>query len=178
MSVIAAIERLIVDRLRAALTIDGQPHPVVDVEPWPDDPVHYKMSHPCGAAIVMYQGAKYSESTTSRQLMQFEARFEIGLLSRTLRAPVVSLNAGEPDTGVYTLLDKSRSALIAWRPEGAANITRLVAESYEGYREGVWQYSLSVAIPMLTVVEREPVPGRYDIPGEPPLAGVNFKELA
>lgn len=177
MSVIANIEALVVGRLRAALTIDGQPHPVVDVEPWPDDPVAYRMKHPRGAVLVMYHGAKFNESTTSRQLIEFDARFDIGLLSKTLRAPVVSRDAGEPDTGVYTLLDKCRSAFLAWRPDGAANITRLVAESFEGYREGVWQYSLSVAIPMLTVVEREPVPGLYGVPGEPPLKNINYQEM-
>lgn len=177
MSVIADIEALVVARLRAALTVDGQPHPVVDVEPWPDDPVHYKMSHPRGAVLVMYHGAKFSESATARQLVAFDARFEIGLLSKTLRAPVVATGADEPDTGVYTLLDTCRSAFVAWQPEGAANITRLVAESYEGYREGVWSYSLTVDIPMLTVVDRPPPPGPWDAPGGPAFHSLNPQEL-
>ncbi|MGP8432032.1 Gp37 family protein [Paraburkholderia fungorum] len=172
MSVIASIEALVVARLTAALTITGQAHPCVDVEPWPDDPVAYKMIHPLGAVLVMYHGAKFDETATARQLIGFDARFEIGLLSKTLRAPVVGVDASEPDTGVYTLLDACRAAFVGWQPDGAANTARLVAESYEGYREGVWSYSLSIAIPMLTVVDREPPPGLYDVPDEPPLQGV------
>ena len=165
MSVIANIEALVVARLTTALTITGQAHPKVDVERWPDNPDRYKMMHPRGAVLVMYQGAKFDETATARQLIEFDARFEIGLLSKTLRAPVVGIDANEPDTGVYTLLDQCRAAFLGWQPEGAANTVRLVAESYEGYREGVWQYSLLVAIPMLTVVDREPVPGPFDVSG-------------
>jgi hypothetical protein len=172
MSVIANIEALVVARLVAALTLTGQVHPCVDVQPWPDDPVRYKMTHPRGAVLVMYHGAKFDETATARQLIDFDARLEIGLLSKTLRAPVVAVGASEPDTGVYTLLDACRAAFVGWRPDGAANTARLVAESYEGYREGVWSYSLSIAIPMLTVVDRDPPPGPYDVPNEPPLQDV------
>ncbi|MGP8438779.1 Gp37 family protein [Paraburkholderia fungorum] len=136
MSVIASIEALVVARLTAALTITGQAHPCVDVEPWPDDPVAYKMIHPLGAVLVMYHGAKFDETATARQLIGFDARFEIGLLSKTLRAPVVGVDASEPDTGVYTLLDACRAAFVGWQPDGAANTARLVAEFSEGYREG------------------------------------------
>lgn len=177
MSLIAEIEAVVVARLRAALTIDGQLHPVVDVEPWPDNPERYKMVHPRGAVLIMYRGAKFDENATARQIVEFDARFEIGLLSKTLRAPAVAVAAGEPDTGVYTLLDKSRGAFLGWQPEGAANITRLVAESYEAYREGVWSYSLSVAIPMLTVVDRQPVPGPFDLPSDAIFHSVNPQEL-
>ena len=176
MSLIADIEAAVVARLRTALTLTGQAHPVVDVEPWPDDPVAYRMRHPCGAVLIMYHGARYAESTTARQVVQYEALFELGLLSKTLRAPVVGGVSGDPDTGVYTLLDSCRSALLGWRPDGAANITRLVKEDYEGYREGVWSYSLSVALPMIAVVDREPAPGFFDFSGEPIVNDITYQE--
>jgi hypothetical protein len=68
--------------------------------------------------------------------------------------------------------------LIAWRPDGASNIARLVAESYEGYREGVWSYSLAVAIPMLMVVEREHPSGPYDLSDAGLLARTVYLEKA
>lgn len=177
MSIIAPIEQQIVARLRAALTIDADPYPRVDVEPWPNDPASYKMRHPRGAVLAMYAGSKFDESATARQVISFDARFELVIISKTLRAPEVALAAGEPDTGVYTLLDVCRNALLGWRPDGAANIVRLVAESYEGYGEGTWRYSLTVELPMLAVVDRAEVPGEFDVPGAPPLADINFQEM-
>lgn len=176
MTKIADIEALVVARLRGALTLAGQAHPVVDVEPWPDDPVAYRMMHPCGAVLVMYQGAKYDEEATARQIVKSESLLELALLSKTLRAPVVQIEPGEPDTGVYTLLDTCRRALLGWQPDGATNITRLIKEAYEGYREGVWSYSLSMALPMITIVDRAPVPGVFDFPGEPLINAINFQE--
>ncbi len=176
MTTIAEIEALVVARLRTALTLDGQAHPVVDVEPWPDDPVAYRMMHPCGAVLVMYQGAKYDEEATARQVVNSESLFELALLSKTLRAPVVQAEPGEPDTGVYTLLETCRKALFGWQPDGAANITRVLKEAYEGYREGVWSYSLSMALPRITIVDREPAPGVYDFPGEPLVKTINYQE--
>jgi hypothetical protein len=178
MSMIADMEALVVSRLKAALTIAGQAHPKVDVDPWPDDPAAYRMRHPRGAVLIMYRGAKFDEGATARQTVVFDARFEIGLLSKTLRAPAVATGVGEPDTGVYTLLDDCRAALLGWRADGSANTARLVAESYEDYREGVWSYSLSMAIPMLIIVNRASATGLYDASGEPPLNNLNFQEMA
>ncbi len=141
MSAIGLLEAAIVARIGAALTLPGQTHPKVEVRAWPERAREYKMSHPHGCAMVIYKGSKFAQDqSTAGQLVAFEAEFELGLISRTLREP----NAPEADaalgTGIYDLLESCRIALLGWQPDQAAGAVRLRSEDFDDYVEGTWGY--------------------------------------
>ena len=78
-------ENAVIARIAAALTLVGQSHPKVEVRAWPDRPRDYRMTHPKGAALVIYRGSKYAHHATAGQLVSYEDEFELGLISRTVR---------------------------------------------------------------------------------------------
>jgi hypothetical protein len=166
MSSIGLLEAAIVARIGAALTLPGQTHPKVEVRAWPERAREYKMSHPHGCAMVIYKGSKFAQNqSTAGQLVGFEAEFELGLISRTLREP----NAPEADaalgTGIYDLLESCRIALLGWQPDQAAGAVRLRSEDFDDYVEGTWGYSLRFLVPMMTVAERHCPPGPWAVDG-------------
>ncbi len=195
MSVIGTLETAIVSRITAALTLPGQAHPKVEVRAWPERARDYKMTHPHGCAMVIYKGSKFSQDqSTAGHLVAFEAEFELGLISRTLREPnTPETGAATPGqaqpgpgqaargTGIYDLLETCRGALLGWQPDQAAGSVRLRAEDFDDYTEGTWGYSLRFVVPMLTVAERHcpPGPWAFDAPNSccvdaPPLTQLNL----
>jgi hypothetical protein len=188
MSAIGLLEAAIVARIGAVLTLPGQTHPKVEVRAWPERAREYKMSHPHGCAMVIYKGSKFSQDqSTAGQLVGFEAEFELGLISRTLREPNVPSGAPEADaalgTGIYDLLESCRIALLGWQPDQAAGAVRLRSEDFDDYVEGTWGYSLRFLVPMMTVAERHCPPGPWAVDGPnsccldaPPLSQLTFPQ--
>ena len=156
------MEAAIVARLIAALTLPDQAHPKVEVRAWPEKARDYKMTHPNGCAMVIYKGSNFHDNlSTSGQLINFEADFELGLISRTLREPNMPEPGAALGVGIYDLLETCRRALFGWRPEQAAGPVRITAESFDDYSEGTWGYSLNFNVPMMTVAERPCPPGPW-----------------
>ena len=192
MSAIGQLEAAIVARIGAALKLPGQTHPKVEVRAWPERAREYKMSHPHGCAMVIYKGSKFSQDqSTSGHLVAFEAEFELGLISRTLREPNLPSGAPETDvalsasfgTGIYDLLESCRIALLGWQPDQAAGAVRLRSEDFDDYVEGTWGYSLRFLVPMMTVAERHCPPGPWAADGPnsccldgPPLSQITFPQ--
>ena len=161
-SVIGTLEAAIVARLATALTVQGQAFPKVDVRAWPERARDFKMTHPSGCAMVIYKGSKFAQDgSTAGQLVSFDAEFEIGLISRTLREPNLPSAAPDAGVGIYELLQTCRGALFGWQPTDAAGPARLRSEDFDDYAEGTWGYSLRLSIPMVTVAERMCPPGPW-----------------
>lgn len=167
MSAVAATEAAIVARITAAMTLAGQAHPKVEVRAWPDSPRDYRMTHPNGAALVIYRGSKFNHHATANQLVSYEDEFELGLVSRTLREP------NTPDAadiargiGIYDLLETCRNTLLGWTPQQASGSVRIVSVDFDDYAEGTWGYSLRFAIPMTTVANRPRPPGPWSVANE------------
>ncbi len=151
---IKIVEDAIVQRIANVMTLPGQQHPKIEVRSWPSKPREYKMTHPYGCALVIYQGSKYSDDkATGGQYIEYDDLYEIGLISRTLREPNVPdiTNAGR---GIYELLESCRDALMGWQPDQARTVVRIKSIIFDDYAEGTWSYSLKVAVPMMTVTPR------------------------
>ena len=190
MSVIGQLEAAIVARICAVLTLPGQAHPKVEVRAWPNHAREYKMSHPHGCAMVIYKGSKFSDDrATAGQLVDYEAQFEVGLISRTLREPTLPSGAAAPEadaalgTGIYSLLESCRTVLLGWQPDQASGVVRLRSESFDDYVEGTWGYSLLFSVPMMTVAERPCPPGPWATDGPnsfgttaPPMSQLTFNQ--
>lgn len=160
---VAALESAIVQRLAAALTRPHQQHPCVDVLAWPQRPREFRMTHPHGAALVIYRGSSFAHGATAQQRLAWEDAFELGLIARTLRGPQQPMQATQPTqggdapapgVGMYDLLHTCRHALLGWVPEGACAPVRMVSVDFDDYHEGTWAYSLRFAVPMLAAIPR------------------------
>jgi hypothetical protein len=140
------------------------------------------MSHPHGCALVIYKGSKFSQDqSTAGQLVAFEAEFELGLISRTLREPNVPQADAPAGVGIYDLLETCQRTLLGWQPELATGAVRLRVAEFDDYAEGTWGYSLRFTVPMMTVAERPCPPGPWATDGPngccdtaPPLNQLNY----
>jgi hypothetical protein len=165
MSAVAATEAEIVQRIAQALTLPEQSLPKVEVRAWPDRPRDYRMTHPKGAALVIYRGSKFNHHATAGQLVSYEDEFELGLVSRSLRDAASkqdSTDAAE-GVGIYDLLETCRNTLLGWTPQQASGQVRIVSVDFDDYVEGTWGYSLRFAIPMTTVANRPRPPGPWAV---------------
>ncbi|MDO8771929.1 MAG: Gp37 family protein [Burkholderiaceae bacterium] len=152
-TLIEQIETALVERLKAAFTTPGKPHPLVDVLAWPGDPRTYKMSHPIGACLVICRGTTDDgRSSTAGQRVEQMASYEIGVLARTLREHQPPQGA-ELGTGAYDLIDTCRRALMGWRVPEASGVTKVLRDDFDDYVEGVWGYSIKLAVPTLRVID-------------------------
>lgn len=150
MSLIGNIEADIVAHLAAALTLNGQSSPQVDVQAWPQRPKDYRMSHPIGAALVIYNGADYKDSETSTGMHALlNVKFELNLMARNLRESA-EIN-GLSDLGMYAFLEACRNALMGWQPPLAGGAIAIKSDGFEDYHEGVWQYSMKFTLPVVVV---------------------------
>lgn len=151
---IKELEDTIVQRISEVLTLPGQQHPKIEVRSWPGKPREYKMTHPHGCALVIYQGSKYADDkSTGGQYVEYDDLFEIGLISRTLREPNVP-DVANSGRGIYELMESCRDALMGWQPEQARSVVRIKSIAFDDYAEGTWSYCMRVAVPMLTVSGR------------------------
>lgn len=166
-SAIELVEAQLVQRITPALTRPGQALPVIEVRAWPNQPDKYKLSHPLGAALVIYKGARFDQSgAMAGQHLKWEASFEVGVVVRTLRdnKQGTADDMGDGLTaGAYDVLAAIRGAVGAWSPPASAGATRLVSEAFDGYSEGTWGYSLQIVVPMFTVQATPEVPGPFGL---------------
>ncbi len=167
MSMVGDLENTIVARLAAALTLAGQAHPKVEVRAWPDRPRDYRMTHPNGAALVIFRGSKFAHHATAGQLVTYEDEFELGLVSRTLReANTPGATDAALGVGIYDLLETCRNTLLGWTPPTASGQVRIISVEFDDYVEGTWGYSLRFGVPMTTVANRPRPSGPWSVTNE------------
>lgn len=163
---VTLVEDDLLARLRQALTRAGQPHPVIDVQPWPGRPEEWRMVHPVGALLLMYRGGQFPAGPG---LVQWSAEFELGLMVRNLRTHQARPGAPDEGIGAYDLLQAVRVALAGHEPPSAAGPVHVARESYTGRRDAVWAYAVRLAVPMVSLVQVPEAPGPWvsPVPADP-----------
>lgn len=167
-ALITQIEDAIVQRLVAVLTVVGNPQPSVEVRAWPNDPRSYKMLHPHGAVLVVYKGSNYDyKNDTVATITSREADYEVSVQARTLRehqppagvAPSPVNTQGQAvGLGIHDLLEIVGGALGAWVLPQATAGARIKSEQFDDYTEGVWGYSIKLAVPLVRIFDgQEPI---------------------
>ncbi|PIQ25416.1 hypothetical protein COW20_15255 [bacterium (Candidatus Blackallbacteria) CG13_big_fil_rev_8_21_14_2_50_49_14] len=136
------IETAIVDRLKIALS----PLPV---EALPEK--QWNFTHPIGAALVVFTGADPGPGidlfTTAQPVT---LSYELVLFSRSLRS----------GTGLYSLLEASRKALLGWvPPDSGLTPFRIGRVTNHGQEEGAWSMSIILNTQAVWVDDAEPVIG-------------------
>ncbi|MGH7865133.1 MAG: Gp37 family protein, partial [Candidatus Binataceae bacterium] len=115
-------------------------------------PESYRMTHPVGAALVVYRGASYGEQLDTEIVAQ-ERRleFEVMVLVRDL-----GWNTGGPSggagRGAYEILEAVRLALTGFTVPGARKMHPMKERFVERDKQGgVWVYGISFAITAVAV---------------------------
>ena len=83
-------------------------------------------------------------------------------VSDSLAAGKAGANVG----GIYELVDACRAALAGWTVPGAAGQVQFVGVDFSDYVEGTWQYTLRIAVPMVTVIDRPRPAGPWAVADE------------
>lgn len=138
---ITACEQGIVARLQTK--VQG-----VAIEPFPDQPEHYRLVHQRGALLVCYRGAEYGELKDVGDVVQ-ERRllFDVHVLTRQLSG----------HQGSYIYLEAARQTLTGTRLPGFKKIVPR-RETFIGHKDGVWTFALTVsAATIATELDEETV---------------------
>lgn len=103
--------------------------PGLKVEPFPDDPDNYRLTHPHGAVLAGYSGSRLPDpfvlaGTTQKRRLEFQL--------------VVKVRRLRDHSGAYTILDDIRTALAGQAIRGARFYP--VREQFEDVSSGVWTY--------------------------------------
>ena len=122
------LENMILGQLATTLTPFGIP-----VEPFPEKPAEYRMTHPIGKVLVIFSGfTNGPEITDAPHSHERNSAWSISLLLRGLRTP----------KGVYPVLEALGHALDPWTPPGCRR-ARSSKVTFMGNNEGVWVYDLT-----------------------------------
>ena len=110
--------------------------PELAVEPYPDAPQEYRLTHPQGAVLLSYLGAP---STPPRLLglaaeQDITFRFGLTLVSRRLWG----------EQGAILALDRLREALLGWRPPQCDPLYH-VSEALVGQDAQLWWHRAEYA---------------------------------
>jgi len=135
--VIKEIEDALVDRVAAILEPFG-----FGIEPFPDNPNNYTMTHPNGVVLVVNKGSNYNPpETTSRAIQQRMLNFELTCLVRNLRK----------HQGAYQVIDALAYGLAGWKAPGAIFGSRLERDGFVERDATVWTWILQISIPVYLV---------------------------
>ena len=180
---LAELEGAIVARLKAALTPAGREHPVVDVQSWPDAPQSYRMSHPVGTVLVIYQG--FTTRDGHGGLLEVSHSFGVRVLARTLRDASVPSAEARAGTGTYQLLQICRLALLGFVPQAGCDPMQIQRGAFDDYQDGVWHYELTATTRTAWLVPQLCTPGPWAFDGPnaccdtaPPTRRVDFADGA
>jgi hypothetical protein len=135
--VIEALEQALLDRARTLVAPFG-----LVLEPFPEDPDAYTMTHPKGAVLVVYKGSTYGQALATDAMVQTRAMgFELVILVRNLRK----------HQGAYGVIDALRQGLAGWQPPQAGRAARITRDEFRGREGSVWQWAVAVEIPALSI---------------------------
>jgi len=140
---IGDFEQAFIDRLSPVLAVDGI---AIPVDPYPDAPEQYQLTHPVGQVLVRYAGAQRAEGTGKRTLTM-----DIVIMATSLRQV-----GGQ--SGAHELIDATEITLEGWRPPGAAGPVAVQANEFVIEANGVWTWSVRVIFPVIRP-HPEPDPG-------------------
>lgn len=115
----------------------------VTVELTPDDISSYFLRDANGAILIQYQGSSFTANSALSVLEQ-NREIEIALL--------VIARSQLNEHGALEILDKLRSLLLGFSPDGCTPLT-LKKEQFAGENEGLWQFELVLSTKTKTVQE-------------------------
>ncbi len=126
---IKEIENSIIQKLQEAF-------PEILVEGFPDKPSEFILLHYKGALLVHYQGSNYSNSDALGFISQENKKeFSITVVTRNLRT----------NDGAYTYLDKVKSVLTGFAPEGCSKLMPS-KDFFISENNGIWQYGINFTL--------------------------------
>ena len=146
---IAAVEQAMLERLQAAVP-DLQDDRIA-AEVFPEAPDQYRLTHPVAALLVMYGGSRFSEPVATGAVVQTRRlEFDVVVMAKSRRT----------HTGAVELLAQARRALTGWRAPGC-DPAFPVREVLTGQDQGVWTYTLTIAMDSLHL---EDLPAEEGVP--------------
>jgi hypothetical protein len=122
------IENAIYEKLKTDL-------PSVSVEKFPDDYRKYRMSHPKGAALISWNGVRYSERSGIQQAAVLT--FSVITITKNLRS----------HAGAYELVDQVRQSLTQDLDFMGWTLTPLSAVYKDVDEQGNWYYESIFMLP-------------------------------
>lgn len=128
--------------------------PSLDIQPFPDNPRAYKATHRVATLLIGYSGSRYSAALDIGQMVQERmTRWDISILARALN----------DENGAVDLVERVRVALSGKRAGGGE--IRLREDRFRGHDASVWEYSVSLEIPVLAIPQggEETAPGLTEI---------------
>jgi hypothetical protein len=133
---VGTIEAAIVARLRAAIG-------TIEVAHYPERPESWRLTHRIGAALVRYEGAKYSDPIdTASTIQERSLEFAVTLMVRDLGWAV----GGPPSAsspGAYALIETVRAVLAGFVIPGCRKIRPLSEEFVKRDADSaLWIYAL------------------------------------
>lgn len=135
---IPALEQGITGRLRTRVS-------AVAVDPYPGDPLTYRLMHPVGALLVCYQGGDYGDPAGLGVVAQDRTlAFVVFVVARELTG----------HAGAYVWLEAARLALTGYEVPGFAPLIPR-RERYVGQKDGVWVYGFTVSAETEAVQETD-----------------------
>lgn len=122
-SLILQTEQSIVEHLKAS--IDD-----LSVESFPEKPSRYRLRHAKGAALVIYQGSRYSDD--ANMFNERTMTWVVTLLMRHLKS----------HEGAYAYIESIIQSLVGFKPTGSPNPLLINKDQFIREDDGVWQYDL------------------------------------
>jgi hypothetical protein len=114
--------------------------PTLDVQAFPDNPRAYKATHRVATLLIGYSGSRYSPALDIGQMVQERVtRWDISILAKSLNG----------EGGAVDLVEAVRVALSGKRAGGGE--IRLREDRFRGRDASVWEYSVSLEIPVLAI---------------------------
>ena len=126
---IREIENNIIEKLKDTF-------PNILVQGFPDKPSEFLLLHSIGALLVHYQGSTYSNTDALGFISQENKKeFSITVVTRNLRT----------NDGAYTYLDKVKSVLTGFEPEGCSKLMP-IKDFFISENNGIWQYGINFTL--------------------------------
>lgn len=126
---IREIENNIIEKLKDTF-------PNILVQGFPDKPSEFLLLHSIGALLVHYQGSTYSNTDALGFVSQENKKeFSITVVTRNLRT----------NDGAYTYLDKVKSVLTGFEPEGCSKLMP-IKDFFISENNGIWQYGINFTL--------------------------------
>jgi len=130
------------------------------VELFPENPMQYRLNHPCGAILLAYGRSTFGGSEATDAV--FQTRNIVIRLTLVFR----ELNGKD---GVVSYLDRIRSCLTGWSAPHCDKACSPVSEQFIGHRDGVWQYGQDFSMRLTQLQSMVPDQGA-------PLSILTFEE--
>lgn len=134
---IESTESAILDRAEILVSPFG-----LKVEPFPEDPDSYVLTHPKGAVLAVYKGSSYGPSIATDVMVQERAmHYELVILIKNLRK----------HQGAYAVIDALRAGFAGWLAPEATKNARILRDEFRGRDATAWQWALGVEIPAISL---------------------------